>query len=147
MSKSAERIQGIFALLALMAVLGVCGFADNARAAAAPSARILVLPFQVHADSAQPRMEADFPEMLGKRIGAAGAAVVPHEQMMRLLKSRKVSTLDVATVRSLASAAGATHAVYGSVNQTGGSLSVDARLVAASAGQAPSSPTQEKCLI
>ncbi len=136
MSKSAERIQGIFALLALMAVLGVCGLADNAQAAA-PAARILVLPFQVHADSAQPKLEADFPEMLGKRIGAAGAVVVPHEQMLRLLKSRKVSTLDVATVRSLASAAGATHAVYGSVNQTGGSLSVDARLVAASAGQAP----------
>ena len=136
MSKSAERIQGIFALLALMAVLGVCGFAGDARAAA-PATRILVLPFQVHADSAQPQLEADLPSMLGKRIGAAGAAVVPDEQMLRLLKSRKVSTLDVATVRSLASAAGATHAVYGSVNQTGSSLSIDARLVSAGAGQAP----------
>lgn len=136
MSKSAERIQGIFALLALMAVLGVCGFAGDARAAA-PTTRILVLPFQVHADSAQPQLEADFPAMLGKRIGAAGAAVVPNEQMLRLLKSRKVSTLDVATVRSLASSAGATHAVYGSVNQTGTSFSVDARLVSASASQPP----------
>ena len=136
MSKSAERIQGIFALLALMAVLGVCGFAGDARAAA-PATRILVLPFQVHADSAQPQLEADFPAMLGKRIGAAGAAVVPNEQMLRLLKSRKVSTLDVATVRSLASAAGATHAVYGSVNQTGSAFSVDARLVSASASHPP----------
>ena len=60
MSKSAERIQGFFALLALMAVFGACGFAKDARAAAAaqPPARILVLPFQVHADSAQPQLEA-----------------------------------------------------------------------------------------
>lgn len=136
MSKSAERIQGIFALLALVAVFGVCGFTPDARAAS-PASRVLVLPFQVHADTEQPKLEADFPDMLAKRLGAAGVAVVSSDQMLRLLKARKVNTLDVATVRSLASAAGATHAVYGSVNQTGSSLSVDARLVGASASQAP----------
>jgi len=110
---------------------------DAAAARAANELRVLVLPFQLHVDASQGDMEADFPEMLGRRIGAAGVQIIPNAQMLNLLRSRNVTVLDVATVRSLASAAGATHAVYGSVNQAGNALSVDARLVSARAAEQP----------
>ena len=133
MSKRAEWSHALFAVFAAFLALGMFSGAGNAAAAA----RILVLPFQLHVDESQSDMEADFPEMLGRRIGASGVAVIPNEQMLKILKARKVSTLDVATVRSLASAAGATHAVYGSVNQAGNALSVDARLVSAKSSEQP----------
>lgn len=139
MSNCAERAQDIFKLFALTALLGFCFFCQAAEAAPRTSpARVLVLPFQVHMDTQQQEtLENDFPQQLGRRIGQNGPQVVPHSEMMRLLQSRKVSTLDIATVRSLAAAAGATHAVYGSVNQAGGAVSIDARLVSASASQQP----------
>lgn len=135
MRKGAERVQVPFALLALLALLGT-GNLCNA-APAATTGRILVLPFQMHTEPGQEALETDFPKLLGGRIGAVGAEVIPHEQMMRLIASRNVSMLDVQTARSLAAAAGATHAVYGSVNQAGNALSIDARLVSAQAGQTP----------
>ncbi|MDR2489594.1 MAG: outer membrane protein assembly factor BamA [Desulfovibrio sp.] len=139
MNKSAERIQKIFALLAFTAALGLCGSAATMAyaAAAAPATRILILPFQIHADSARPQLESSFPKMLGERIGAAGVAVVPHEHMLRLVKSRNPDSFDIAAVRSLLSGAGATHAVYGSVHQSSASLSIDARLISAGASLAP----------
>ena len=137
MSKRADWAQGIMTALAflLFAACLTAGDAPAARAADAP--RILVLPFQLHADSDQSALESEFPSMLAERITAAGIQTVPVDQMRRLIQARKISTLDVATVRSLASAAGATHAVYGSVNQVGNSQSIDARLVSASATQQP----------
>lgn len=136
MSKRAEWGKGIVAALALVLLCG--GFLAVPEAEAAPSdPRILVLPFQVHADSDQSALEAGLPDLLASKIGASGLQVVPREQMARLMQARKITTLDVATVRSLAQAAGATHAVYGSVNQIGSVQSVDARLVSASAAQQP----------
>ena len=130
MSKRAEWNRAVFAVFVLFMALGVFSAAKEAAAArAGGELRILVLPFQVHMDLAQGDMEAAFPEMLGRRIGAAGVQVIPNDQMMQLLRARNIDVLDVATVRSLASAAGATHAVYGSLNQAGNALSVDARLV------------------
>jgi outer membrane protein insertion porin family len=139
MNGSAERIRKIFALLAFAATLGIGCLADGRAQAAGsmPAARILVLPFQIHADPAQPRLEASLPELLGKRIGAAGVAVVPHDRMLRLLKQRKAASLDAAAVRSLLGASGATHAVYGSVQQGSDALSIDARLISAGGDRTP----------
>ena len=138
MSKRAEWSHLIFAMLAFW-TLGVVLIAGDATAAARERSgpRVLVLPFQLHVDDAQSDMEANFPEMLGRRIGASGVEVISNDQMMRILQSRKVSTLDVATVRSLAAAAGASHAIYGSVNQAGNALSIDARLVSAQRTEQP----------
>lgn len=141
MSKRAEWGQGILAALALVMLLGACFSTSNAEAAArsggAPAPRILVLPFQVHGESDHAALEAQLPGMLNARLGGSGVQVVDPEQMMRLVRSRNISSLDVATVRSLAQAAGASYAVYGSVNQVGGVQSIDARLVSASASQQP----------
>ncbi|MCL1940189.1 MAG: outer membrane protein assembly factor BamA [Desulfovibrionaceae bacterium] len=138
MSRRAEWSHAAFAIVALFIALGMFSVAGDAVAArAASELRVLVLPFQLHVDTVQGDMEANFPEMLGRRIGAAGVQIIPNDKMLSLLRSRNVAVLDVATVRSLASAAGATHAVYGSVNQAGNALSVDARLVSAKAAEQP----------
>ncbi|MDL2316158.1 outer membrane protein assembly factor BamA [Desulfovibrio sp. OttesenSCG-928-A18] len=138
MSKCAERFQTLVALMAL-AVLGLCFAGPSAHAAPATTGanKVLVLPFQVHAGSNQETLALQFPEMLGARLSQSGTEVVSHEQMLRLVKSRNVSTLDLATVRALAKAAGASHAVYGSVNQAGDALSIDARLVSAQSTAQP----------
>jgi outer membrane protein insertion porin family len=135
MSKRAEWSRAVFAVFAVFAALGIISLATK-EASAASELRVLVLPFALHADAAQGDMEANFPDMLGRRIGAAGVEVIPNARMLQLLRSRNVEVLDVATVRSLASAAGATHAVYGSLNQAGNALSVDARLVSVRAAEA-----------
>lgn len=137
MSKRAERVQFSLAGLALMAIMGVFLSAHGARAASSGSASLLVLPFQVHLAAEQPNFASEFPETLSSRVSAAGASVVPHAQMLRILQSRRVSTLDVSTVRSLASAAGARYAVYGSVNQVGNNVSIDARLVSVNSSEPP----------
>lgn len=139
MSKRADVGRALFAIFAVAVVLGMISVTGEALAAARQdgTTRVLVLPFQLHVDGSQGDTEANFPEMLGRRIGASGVDVISHEQMQNLLKTRKVATLDVATVRSLAAAVGATHAVYGSVNQAGAGLSVDARLVSARASDQP----------
>lgn len=137
MSKRAEWSRVFLAVAAVVVAFGMCSAGTAAAAPAAGGARILVLPFQLHMDSPQEDTEAKFPEMLGRRIGAAGPNVVDHKKMLDLLRSRKVTQLDVAAVRSLAAAAGASHAIYGSVNQVGNALSIDARLVSAKAGEPP----------
>ncbi len=137
MNKRAERVQGFFAGIALLAALSLVFFIREAQAAEPTSPRLLILPFQVHLEPAQPKLETEFPGTLAKHVSAAGLSVVPHAQMLRLLQSRGVTTLDVAAVRSLATAAGVPYAVYGSVNQVGGSISIDARLVSTAAGDAP----------
>lgn len=136
MSKRGEWNKVIVTVLFMALFYGVCLAVPRAEAAAGQP-RILVLPFQVHAGSAQSALEARLPDMLASRLGSSGLQVVPREQMARLMQTRGISTLDVTTVRSLAQAAGATHAVYGSVNQVGQVQSVDARLVSALAAEQP----------
>lgn len=136
MSKRAEWGRGIVAALALVLLLGACLAAPGAEAATREP-RILVLPFQVHGESDWSALEAGLPGMLASRLSASGLQVVPLEEAARLVRARKITTLDVSTVRSLAQAAGATHALYGSVNRIGSVQSVDARLVSASAATQP----------
>ena len=136
MSRRAELVRGLLHLIVL-AAMGVVLFAPNAQAASRSEPLVLVLPFQFHSEQERGTLEDQFPEMLGRRIGAKGLNVVPHERMLNLVRSRKISTLDVAAVRSLAQAVGASYAVYGSVNQAGNALSIDARLVSAAASVQP----------
>lgn len=136
MSKRAERVRGIFAGLALFLAMGFC-LCQNALAASSGAAKILVLPFQVHLADEPKNFASEFPSTLAQRVSSAGANVIAHSEMLRLVQSRRVSTLDIATVRSLASAAGARYAVYGSVNQVGGSVSIDARMVSTDRNEQP----------
>ncbi len=145
MSRRVDRVRGFFALLAaFIALLVTGGVAFEAEAASrtanatpkqageGPAPRILVLPFQINAGPDMQHLNDSFHDTLAQRMAAKGIQVVPTATMLRLLETRRVSTLDASTVRSLASAAGATHAVYGTVSQLGDAVSIDARLVSVS---------------
>ncbi len=132
MSKLATRFCSLLLLAAFFLITG------NVRSEAASmpdrgKERLLVLPFQVTGAEGDDALGHSYAELLAQRLAAKGLRVVPNESMLKLMERRKVSSLDVSAVRSLAVAAKATHAVYGSVTRIGNVASVDARLVGASA--------------
>ncbi|MDL2268020.1 outer membrane protein assembly factor BamA, partial [Desulfovibrio sp. OttesenSCG-928-G15] len=129
----------ILVALALFLLTGGMTVASPATAAKAKAkgSRVLVLPFQVHADNPDATSDAEFTEMLTRRIGAHGVSVVSQAEMQKALASKKISSLDAAAIRKLAAATGASHVVYGSVNQVGSAMSVDARMVSTNASEPP----------
>ncbi len=96
---------------------------------------ILVLPFEVNADAKLDYLQNTLPRMIGERLSNAGFFVVDPQKTLELLKSGNVKFLDLAKAKQLASRSGAQFALYGSLNAVGESLSIDARLVAASGDQ------------
>ncbi|MDR1947458.1 MAG: outer membrane protein assembly factor BamA [Desulfovibrio sp.] len=144
MSNRAERGSGISTCFVLSAILVCLLFITEAQAAAARAKaagsgapRILVLPFNVRQEDGRQEADSSFAQLMGRRLTASGAAVIPHERMLALIKARRIDSLDPAAVRSLAASAGAAYAVYGSVNISGSSMSIDARLAPAGAARSP----------
>lgn len=75
-------------------------------------------------------LRGELQNMLIQRLSAKGVPVLNAEGTAKILeKFRKVTSLDLATVRGVASKVGATHAVYGSLTEVGKGYSIDARLV------------------
>ncbi len=124
---AALKLKGFLGLLILLALTfsSVC----TAKAAELQDLRILVLPFQVTTGPQFQYLDADLPGLLSGSLTAKGLRVVSEQDMIKLLTSRKIATLDVKNVRELGKTIGATHAVYGSVSQVGDALSIDVRLV------------------
>lgn len=122
--------RGVFALVLAAFGLGLATAAPAAPAAHAPT--LLVLPFAVNAspDMAR-RMEADLPALLRQRFDAAGFRVLSAAETRRV--AGQAATRDPAKARSLAKTARADYAVFGSFSQVGDSVSLDMRMVDASA--------------
>ena len=144
MIKKTDRRHSVFALLTFFACIGLClpFIAANAatrkaqpQRAAGGAPLLLVLPFQVNAGSFGAAGDELAPA-LAIDIANKGLATVSAEKTQRLLDEFKVTTLDTQTVRKLAAAAKATHAVYGAVSQSGETVSIDARLVPTAGGAA-----------
>lgn len=103
----------------------------GALAATIQDTKIIVLPFEVNASDDLKYLEDSLPELIAERLIAKGFSVVPQAQVMDLIKKQGVSELTIASVRDLSLLAGASYAVYGSFNQIGEDVSIDARLVEA----------------
>ncbi|MDR2124305.1 MAG: outer membrane protein assembly factor BamA [Desulfovibrio sp.] len=141
-----RQAPGLVPALFLSCLLILTGIATGAQAATrggarasagSGAARVLVLPFNVRNEDGRQAADAEFAKRMNARLAASGASVVPHERMLALLRTRRAEALDPAAVRSLANAAGAAYAVYGAVNFSGSTLSLDARLTPAGAGRTP----------
>lgn len=100
---------------------------------------VVVLPFQVNADPKYDYLNASLPELLTQSLGEQGFNTVSQDRVRSLLQERNVTFLDLTTARSLAQAAGAQYAVYGSFSQIGESISLDVRLVTGE-GDKPATP-------
>ncbi|WP_167590493.1 outer membrane protein assembly factor BamA [Oceanidesulfovibrio indonesiensis] len=90
---------------------------------------VVVLPFQVNADPKYDYLNASLPELLTQSLGEQGFNAVSQDRVRTLIREQNVTFLDLATARTLAQAAGAQYAVYGSFSQIGESISLDVRLV------------------
>ncbi|GFM37208.1 outer membrane protein assembly factor BamA [Desulfovibrio psychrotolerans] len=118
---------GLAAVLSLLFLL----VAGSASAFDIRDTKILVLPFEVNAGEDMAYLEDSLPELIAERLVAKGFAVVPQNQALALLQQQGLSELSIAAVRDIAVLAGANYAIYGSFNQVGEELSIDARVVEA----------------
>ncbi len=126
----------VFTLL----TLALCSFTLlwQGQAQAAPqtkAARVLVLPFQINGGADLDYLNEELPALFTQRLTAKGLQVVPYREALQRIRSQKISQLDLAAARKLATQTRADYAVYGSFNKTGDAFSIDARLVDASGGQ------------
>ena len=114
----------VFALCALFA-----GPAAAAEAKPDKAVVLVVLPFQVNAGQELDRVTEDFPATLTKSLQSRGLKVISQDAVDKVIKQRSIQALDLAGVRKLTQALGATHAVYGAISELGDTISIDSRLV------------------
>ena len=128
----------LFATVFATFLFAGASFAASATSADTKNVNLLVLPFQVVAGEQLARLDSEFPPLLGKQLASKGFRVVDNQTMLKVLDSTKLEIVDIAAARALAKKAGATHAVYGNITQLGSYVTIDARMVDASA----SAPTK-----
>ncbi|UZP68894.1 outer membrane protein assembly factor BamA [Desulfovibrio mangrovi] len=104
---------------------------SGAYAAPVQDTKIIVLPFEVNAGEDLKYLEDSLPELIAERLVAKGFTVVPQNQVMALIQQQGITELSIAAVRDISLLSGASYAVYGSFNQIGEDVSIDARLVEA----------------
>lgn len=119
---------GILSLFCLLTCFALT-VAQAQRAPQKDAPRVMVFPFQVNGGPEVDKLRGELQGMIIQRLTAKGVPVLNAEATTKVLQQMKVSSLDLATVRSVASKVGATHAVYGSLTQVGEGYSIDGRLV------------------
>jgi outer membrane protein insertion porin family len=105
----------------LLGGLLICPFS----AGALETVRVLVLPFEIHADQDLSYLSRDIPKVLGEYLQAEGAVMVTPET----IDIDAWRSDDVATVRQTGLDAGADNVVWGSMTRLGNSISLDINMV------------------
>ncbi|NDV20198.1 outer membrane protein assembly factor BamA [Pseudodesulfovibrio sp. JC047] len=91
--------------------------------------KVTVLPFEVNAGDDLSYLKDSLPELLTDRLQEAGFDVVNQEEVIRLVEEKGYTRFDPTSAREIALLVGGEFSVYGSLNQIGDSLTLDARLV------------------
>ena len=120
---------GILSLACLIACLGLITAAQAQKAPQKDAPRVMVFPFQVDGGPEVEKLRGELQGMIIQRLSAKGVPVLNADATAKILQQLKVTSLDLATVRSVAAKVGATHALYGSFTQVGEGYSIDGRLV------------------
>lgn len=128
--------RSLFLSLSLMVALSCMATQAFAAPQGGSGPTIVVLPFQVNGSEDIQRLSIDFPDMLGQGLATRGIRVVPQEAMLSAVERSRLQVLDAAGAKRIASLAGANYAVFGTINEAGGQMSVDARMVPAGSGTA-----------
>ncbi|EGB13843.1 outer membrane protein assembly complex, YaeT protein [Pseudodesulfovibrio mercurii] len=90
---------------------------------------VAVLPFEVNAGDDLSYLKDSLPELLSDRLKEAGFKVIAPEEVSRMVGDKGYTQFDPDKAREIALLAGAQFSVYGSLNQIGENLTIDARLV------------------
>ena len=110
---------GILSLACLFACLGLITAAQAQKAPQKDAPRVMVFPFQVDGGPEVEKLRGELQSMIIQRLSAKGVPVLKADATAKILQQLKVTSLDLATVRSVAAKVGATHALYGSLTQVG----------------------------
>jgi len=114
--------KGVFALFMIVLMASYA-------AAGAQDVKVAVLPFAVNAGEDLDYLRESLPELIGDRLADADFKVVAPDDVARLIAEKGIDGITAANAREIAQASGAGFAIYGSLNQIGESLTIDARLV------------------
>ncbi|MCJ2163991.1 MULTISPECIES: outer membrane protein assembly factor BamA [unclassified Pseudodesulfovibrio] len=90
---------------------------------------VAVLPFEVNAGDDLSYLKDSLPELLTDRLREAGFKVIEPEEIRRLVGEKGITQFEPKSARELALLSGAEFSVYGSLNQLGDNLTLDARLI------------------
>ena len=123
-----SRVRVLVMMVALLLVLPGAG---RAAADVTQDVKVAVLPFVINAGDDLSYLKDSLPELISDRLRESGFQTVEPAEVARLVEEKGVTSVSVKTARELALLAGATVAVYGSLNQIGDDLTLDARLVEA----------------
>nr|WP_321514207.1 outer membrane protein assembly factor BamA [uncultured Pseudodesulfovibrio sp.] len=91
--------------------------------------KVTVLPFEVNAGDDLSYLKDSLPELLTDRLREAGFNVVDQAEVARIVGEKGYTQFNPATAREISLLAGGEFSVYGSLNQIGDNLTLDARLV------------------
>lgn len=117
------------AMCAIVILLLAIAFPALAAVGMDQDVKVAVLPFGVNAGDDLAYLEDSLPELLNDRLEEAGFKVVEPEEVKRILDEKGITSFDAASAREVALLTGASFSVYGSLNQIGDNLTMDARLV------------------
>jgi outer membrane protein insertion porin family len=90
---------------------------------------VAVLPFEINAGDDLSYLKDSLPELLTDQLKEAGFKVIQPEEIGRMVADKGYTQFDPDKAREIALLAGAQFSVYGSLNQIGQNLTIDARLV------------------
>lgn len=91
--------------------------------------KVSVLPFEVNAGEDLSYLKDSLPELLADRLREAGFKVIDNEEIKRFIDEKGIVSINSKSARELALLSGAGFSVFGSLNQIGDDLTLDARLV------------------
>ncbi|WP_243546086.1 outer membrane protein assembly factor BamA [Pseudodesulfovibrio tunisiensis] len=116
-------VAGVLATLLL-------GFASiGAAADISGDVKIAVMPFTVNAGEELSYLKDSLPELFSDRLHEAGFEVVDQAEVKRIMAEKGFAAVTPDAAREVALLSGAGFAVFGTFNQIGDDLTIDARLV------------------
>ncbi|MDJ0856751.1 MAG: FG-GAP-like repeat-containing protein [Desulfobacterales bacterium] len=117
--------------LSMRAVVGACLLIAvmAAPCAGAETARVLVVPFDIHADRDLTFLQKGITAMLSTRLAYPGRVSVVSQSAATEIRAKNPQPLDRETAAAAGRELGARYVAYGSLTVFGGSISTDARFV------------------
>lgn len=91
--------------------------------------KVAVLPFEIYAGDDLAYLKESLPELLSDKLSESGFDVVAQNDVITLLREKNTITLTDKNSRETALLLGAGFSIYGTFNQIGETLTIDARIV------------------
>lgn len=116
--------------VAFLSFFLVASFAANAFSAPVDQdVKVAVLPFEIYAGDDLAYLKESLPELLSDKLLEAGFDVVPQTDVSKLAQEKGLTKITDRNAREAALMLGSGFSIYGTFNQIGETLTIDARIV------------------